>query len=329
MCASLCPVGMKLPCNHDAEQADVGTSRHGQQLDQAIQAIKLSSGTQTQLSSNMTTMAVKQDKTTCDVAGLARTLGGCNLHEALEAIQRSAVTLTQLTLNLSTMSVSQDINNRSIASLTANMGSSNLHFQELRKVASSSINNNMWITGQQHGREKIVGIRVVDYLVGRGAVLIHKMTGQYRKVPHHGVCKDCIEGVDGVEWDYIVCMNLDGAEYIFVLEAKMTNNSSSMLTMPQRLDRTRSWLKWCGDPANEPTKQQDKARFRVWSVYKDSIVRGVIAADSLQESVLEMAKAHNIIYVSLNSKVWVIVDPAFPTNDDGGAELDPVPDLAV
>ncbi len=52
----------------------------------------------------------------------------------------------------------------------------------------------------------------------------------------------------------------------------------------------------------------DNACCYIWSLYTNSIVRGVIGADVLPESVLVMVMKHKMISVTLDPKGWNVVD---------------------
>lgn len=197
------------------------------------------------------------------------------------------------------------------------LAGSNKKHAGFAKSVQLCLNNTGWNVGQQVTQGHILGARLLADRENKGFKLIEVM--KYRKLPRH-----TIDGVlvEGTEWDCIPVMEKDDVVYVYFLEAKKTSNSQDMLTMPQRLGRAMSWMRFSGDATNLPVKKQDRSRFIVWGQYTNSIVCGVIGADVLPLSVVEMARAHNFMTISLNSEAWVIVDPAFP-HDDGDGNHDP------
>lgn len=181
--------------------------------------------------------------------------------------------------------------------------------KDLGRAADVACNTNGWGTNVRNDYEGIIGCVFLEYLVSKGYKLVDTFPEKYCKIPFHVPLGAA--GVDGVEWDSVYIVERNNIEYCFVVEAKMNGSSRDMLTMPDRIERTKSFKAYSRDPSDmiHATKA-DEARCYVWSVYRDSIVRGVIGADVLPQSVVDTVKAHNMVRISRDISGWLVVDEA-------------------
>jgi hypothetical protein len=189
---------------------------------------------------------------------------------------------------------------------TEMMGCSKM-LKNVGKLADVALNTNGWATRLRANFEDVITTTLMEALDAGGYKLLDIVPDKYCKLPYHthpnGVA------VDGVQWDGVLFMERNNIEYTFLVKAKKTNNTKDMLTMPERVERTKSFMAFCSDPANMThASKADKARCYIWSLYKDSRVRSAIGADVLPQSVLNMVKEHKMIRISLDPSGWMIVD---------------------
>jgi hypothetical protein len=181
--------------------------------------------------------------------------------------------------------------------------------KHIGKLADVALNTNGWATRIRDTFEEVITTVTRQKLEDEGYTLLGIEDGKYRKLPYH-IGLDGMP-VDAVQWDGVLFMSKDDVEYTFLIEAKKTNNSQDMLSMPERLSRTRSFMDVCSIMLENPQMSKaDKSRCYIWSLYRDSTVRCVLGAEVLPQSALDMVKQHNFIRVSHNQDGWVVVDEA-------------------
>jgi hypothetical protein len=179
----------------------------------------------------------------------------------------------------------------------------------IERVNETSKNLANWGSDQRKSYEELVSGVLKRHLESRGFtdVMLEEIEA-YRKTGYF-VRADG-SGVDTAQWDGMVLCMKDGVEMVFLLEAKKTQNTKRMLKMPKRVARTMAFVGACHDGlVPEPgAKQRFKDICLMWRRCYGREVRGVLAADVIPESALDMAVAQG--YITIRSG-----DGAFKVDD--------------
>jgi hypothetical protein len=170
------------------------------------------------------------------------------------------------------------------------------------------MHTNAWASNQRDAFELVVTTILKDNLVAKGYTVIDVLAGKHCKLPFH-IANDGSEQ-DATQWDGVLMMeDAQGGGVTFLVEAKKTKSAKDMLTMPDRIVRVKSFIAACdtmlADPALPKAK---KALCYIWNLYKDNQVRGVLGADALPDSAMEMVKAQGMIRIQSSPLGWTVVD---------------------
>lgn len=192
---------------------------------------------------------------------------------------------------------------KTVASLASSVTT---HHQEWKKSSERYDNTSEWAGGQQFNCGESAEALTTSHLKAEGYYDFDNVAPQHCRLPFH--VKDGKQ-VDSVQWDAVIRCWFNNRKYTFVVEATKTSNSSSILTMPERLERTMSFILYCASPSCIPgVRTIDSDRCHIWGQMESSTVRAVIVAEEIPLSVIKMVKKHRMIRISLSQSAWTVVD---------------------
>lgn len=192
---------------------------------------------------------------------------------------------------------------KTVASLASSVAT---HHQEWKKSSKRYDDTSDWAGGQQFNCEESAEALTTSHLKAEGYYDFDNVAPKHCRLPFH--VKDGKQ-VNSVQWDAVIRCWFNNQKYTFVIEAKNTSNSSSILTMPERLERTMSFILYCASPSCIPgVRTIDSDRCHIWGQMESSTVRAVIVAEVIPLSVVQMVKKHRMIRISLSQLAWTVVD---------------------
>eukprot|EP00798_Chlamydomonas_sp_ICE-L_P010534 gene10534-7472_t len=158
------------------------------------------------------------------------------------------------------------------------------------RVLESSRNLANWGHNQRKSYERQVWGVLVRYLEKQGYEDVYAQEVEEHRKTGYFVREDGV-GVDTAQWDGLIQCVKDGVEMVFFLEAKKTQNTSDMLSMPDRMQRTLRFVEACHSRrVPEPgARQRFKNLCLMWSTCHGRQARGVLAADDIPSSAMDMA----------------------------------------
>lgn len=118
---------------------------------------------------------------------------------------------------------------------------------------------------------------------------------KYHKIPHFTLSDG--SRCTGVEWDGVFSCKYQGAQTLFLVEAKKTKATTGVMNIPDRIERTRKFIEQETEPVGS---KRDTACVVLWRQYKSMNIKAVIGADVLADSAKVLAAAHSFFTVQQN-----------------------------
>lgn len=206
---------------------------------------------------------------------------------------------------------------KTVASLASSVAT---HHQEWKKSSKRYDNTSDWAGGQQFNFEESSEALTTSHLKAEGYYDFDNVAPKHCRLPFH--VKDG-KKVNSVQWDAVIRCWFNNQKYTFVVEAKKPSNNRSVLTMPERVESTMSFIQYCASPSCIPgVRTIDSDRCHIWGQMANSTVRAVIVAEVIPLSVIKMVKKHRMIRISLSQSAWTVVDEDHAENE--GSEGDEV-----
>lgn len=181
--------------------------------------------------------------------------------------------------------------------------------REVTRVLRTTTDLANWGRNQRKTYEDLVCAVLKHYLGAKGYENVEVEHIESHRKTQFFMSEDRTR-VDSVEWDGLISCSSRGADMLFLLEAKKTQSSKEMLKMPERVGRTEAFIKACtsGSLPGPGASKRFKTLCYSWSVCSGRKVKGVLAADVIPESALEMAVAHGYLTIQSGSGAFEVKD---------------------
>ena len=181
--------------------------------------------------------------------------------------------------------------------------------KEIDKVNLTSKSLSYWGQGQRKCYEQLTCGALQRFLEREGYTNIYvEEIEKYRKTGYF--VKECGDKVDATEWDGLIKCNKGDSEVVFLLEAKKTQRTSDMLTMPERIDRTIEFIEACkrNHLPGPGQRQSFKDLCWMWSRCSGHSIRGVLAADIIPPTALTMCEREGYLTIQVAQGMFCVAD---------------------
>ena len=178
------------------------------------------------------------------------------------------------------------------------------------ELMDTSSNLNNWAVNQRECYEYLIESVLCQHLSAKGYADIDVEPEKFRKVPFHHNLNG--EPMAAVEWDAVITCEFGGKSFLFLVEAKKTRDMTGMRNMPERIERTVSFIsKSCRmveTGEHKKLSRFESTRMYMWSRFSEYEVRSALAADVIPEEAMDMSKAHGFVTISSSHDGYRIDD---------------------
>ena len=187
--------------------------------------------------------------------------------------------------------------------------------KEVKQVNETTKNLANWGQNQRKCYEQVVCGVLERYLLKAGFTdIVVEDVEAYRKTSFF-IGDDGV-GVDAVQWDGVVMCTSGTSEMLFLLEAKMTQHTDGMISMPGRVERTLRFIAAChnGQMPAPGAMQRSKDLCLMWGRCYGRVTRGVLAVDVIPPSAMNMAESNGYITIRTGDGAFDVQDCATVDN---------------